>query len=126
MQATILLAHGSRDPEWRIPIDRVAERMRHLNPQLTVRCAFLELSEPNMFAVTAELAALQVQCITIVPLFLGIGRHTRKDLPQLVRQIKESYPQIAFVLRPSVGEDSRVVELLANLSMPNDLPSTMA
>jgi len=118
MHATVLFAHGSRDPAWRLPIDRVAAYMQTLDPQHLVRCAFLELTEPDLATVTKALIAQKVKRITIVPMFLGIGRHAREDLPLLVSELKCAYPETVFELRPSIGEDSRVIELLAHLSMP--------
>lgn len=118
MQATILFGHGSRDPLWRVPIDTVAQRMLALAPQCCVRCAFLEITAPDLASTTAELVALGVTHITIVPMFLGVGRHAREDLPVLVRSLQVDYPQVRFYLQPSVGEDARVVELLAQIAMP--------
>jgi len=118
MHATILFGHGSRDPAWRKPIDSVAVRMLELSPESCVRCAFLELTTPDLASVTADLAATGIQHITIVPMFLGVGRHAREDLPVLVTELQQTYPAITFVLKPSVGEDPRVVEMLAKLSLP--------
>ena len=118
MQATILFGHGSRDPVWRVPIDTVAQRMLAIDPQCCVRCAFLEITEPDLARTTAELVALGVNSITIVPMFLGVGRHAREDLPLLVNALQDSYPGVRFLLQPSVGEDARVVELLAQIAMP--------
>ena len=118
MQATILFGHGSRDPIWRVPIDTVAQRMLAIDPQCCVRCAFLEITEPDLAWTTAELVALGVNSITIVPMFLGVGRHAREDLPLLVNALQDNYPGVRFLLQPSVGEDARVVELLAQIAMP--------
>ncbi len=119
MHATILFGHGSRDPAWRKPIDSVAERMLQISPETRVRCAFLELTQPDLPTVAADLIATDVRHITIVPMFLGVGRHAREDLPVLVIELQQTYPEINFVLRPSVGEDPRVVEMLAKLSLPD-------
>jgi sirohydrochlorin cobaltochelatase len=118
MHATILFGHGSRDPAWRKPIDSVAARMLEISPSSRVRCAFLELTEPDLASVAADLIATEVKHITIVPMFLGVGRHAREDLPVLVTELQKTYPAVSFVLRPSVGEDPRVVEMLAKLSLP--------
>jgi len=119
MHATILFGHGSRDPVWRKPIDSVAQRMLEITPQSLVRCAFLELTEPDLASVTADLVATQVKHITIVPMFLGVGRHARDDLPMLVTELQQAYPAVSFTLRPSVGEDPRVIDMLAKLSLPD-------
>jgi sirohydrochlorin cobaltochelatase len=118
MHATILFGHGSRDPAWRKPIDSVAARMQDISPQSCVRCAFLELTEPDLASVAKELIASGTNQITIVPMFLGVGRHAREDLPVLVNELQQTYPSVTFILRPSVGEDPRVVEMLAKLSLP--------
>ncbi|PKO61688.1 MAG: cobalamin biosynthesis protein CbiX [Betaproteobacteria bacterium HGW-Betaproteobacteria-18] len=119
MQATILFGHGSRDPVWRVPIDTVAQRMLTIDPQCCVRCAFLEITAPDLASTTAELVTLGVVSITIVPMFLGVGRHAREDLPVLVSELQCNYPQVSFLLNPSVGEDARVVELLAQIALPS-------
>ena len=117
MQNTILFGHGSRDPAWRIPIDRVAERMRAIDPQCGVRCAFLELTEPDIKQVASELVANGVTHITVLPMFLDVERHARKDLPLLVQELQLKYPKVEFELKPSVGEEPLVIEVLAKLAL---------
>ena len=119
MQATLLFAHGSRDPAWRLPMENVAQCMVKIDPQTLVRCAYLELTEPDLATAVAELCALGVNNITIVPMFLGVGKHAREDTPVLVKELQARYPAVAFQLRPSVGEEPRVIELLARISMPS-------
>lgn len=111
----ILLAHGSRDPLWRKPIEDVARRARDLEPQTQVRCAYLELTEPDLPGCVAEMARTGVLNITIVPMFLGVGKHAREDLPRLVSTLMQAYPQITFRQQASIGEDARVVDLLAKM-----------
>jgi sirohydrochlorin cobaltochelatase len=117
MQNTILFGHGSRDPAWRLPIDRVAERIRAIDPQCGVRCAFLELTEPDIHRAAGELIEAGATQITVLPMFLGVGRHAREDLPLLIQALQAKYPLVDFVLRPSVGEDDAVIELLAKLAL---------
>ena len=115
--AIVLFGHGSRDPSWRAPMDEVARRIRARAAGVDVRCAFLELDVPGLPAVTAELAAEGADAIRIVPMFLGAGRHAREDLPRLVEQCMRAHPAVQFDLRPSVGEDTRLLDLLASLSL---------
>jgi sirohydrochlorin cobaltochelatase len=53
----------------------------------------------------------------MLPLFLGMGKHAREDMPVLVRQLFEQYPDIRFILKPSVGEHPQVINLLAELAL---------
>ena len=116
-QAIILFGHGSRDPLWRKPIDAVALRIRSGQPAMPVRCAFLELEVPDLANAAAELVALGARQITIVPMFLGTGRHAREDLPLLLGQVERSHPEVSFILQPAVGEDARLLDLLAKIAL---------
>lgn len=112
----ILFAHGSRDPLWRLPIDAVSQQMRHRWPELTVECAFLELTTPDL-ATTVETMMRQGKThLRIVPMFLGVGRHAREDLPQLVNELIEAYPQVKFELVPSIGEHPAMTQLMAEIA----------
>ena len=116
-KAIVLFAHGSRDPLWRLPVEAVAARITERVPDLTVRCAYLELTAPDLPTVAAELARNGVDAVTIVPMFLGIGKHVRDDLPVLTEQLRMRFPGIAFKLRHAVGEDARLLDLLAIIAL---------
>ena len=58
MHAIILFAHGSRDPLWHKPIQAVAQRIAERDTEVLVRCAYLELTEPDLLHVANELAKL--------------------------------------------------------------------
>jgi len=114
--AVVLFAHGSRDPLWHRPIEAVARELESGSPELTVRCAYLELSTPDLPSVCADLAALGVEQISVLPMFLGVGRHAREDLPELIHTLKEVYSGIRFILKPAVGEDPRLIALMATIA----------
>ena len=112
----ILFAHGSRDPLWRLPIDAVAEDMSQRWPGMSVACAFLELTTPDL-ATTVEALVMQGKThLRIVPMFLGVGRHARQDLPQLVSELTKAYPQVRFELLPSLGEHPAMTRLMAEIA----------
>ncbi len=113
----ILFAHGSRDPQWRAPMEAVALRAAALEPQARVACAYLELMEPDLPACAAAMVGEGLTTITIVPMFLGVGRHAREDLPEIVAGLRQKHPGVHFELRPAIGEDARVVEMLARYAL---------
>lgn len=113
----ILVGHGSRDPLWRVPIEAVAGRLAASQPPIATRCAYLELQQPDVPAAAADLARLGVREVTLVPLFLGTGKHARADLPRLLDQIRAEHPAVTFSLQPSVGEDPRLLDLLARIAL---------
>ncbi len=132
----ILFAHGSRDPLWRGPIEAVAARIRAEYPKQPVTCAYLELCEPSLPDAAVQMIA-QLQSamnsvapradsmpptgtkpleIRIVPMFLGMGKHAREDLPELAAVLRSAHPRVEFEITSTVGEDSRVTALLAQIA----------
>lgn len=133
----ILFAHGSRDPLWRGPIEAVANRIRADHPQQPTACAYLELCEPSL-PDAAALMISQLQDATsliappagstgangskrlrirIVPMFLGMGKHAREDLPELAAALRSAHPLVEFEITSTVGEDARVTALLAQMAV---------
>lgn len=113
----ILFAHGSRDPAWRKPMEAVAERIRLNDPMALVSCAYLELTEPALPAAVARLVDDGARTVSIVPMFLGIGKHVREDLPALVEMLRASHPGTVFELKQAVGEDPRMIEMMASIAL---------
>jgi len=115
-KAIVLFGHGSRDALWRLPMEAVAARLRATQPDTPVRCAYLELQAPDLLSAAGELIEAGATQVTIVPMFLGTGRHAREDLPLLVGGLRAAHPGVAFVLQQAIGEDARVVELIARIA----------
>jgi len=63
-----------------------------------------------------------VRHVRVVPMFLGVGRHAREDLPLLVAQARLRYPNVTIELRAAVGEDPRLIALLAHLALDDTAP----
>ncbi len=119
-RAIVLFAHGSRDPLWRAPMDAVVARIALQSPQTPVRCAFLELCAPDLGTAAGELAGAGAEEIVVVPMFLGVGKHAREDLPQLIAQLRQIYPHVRFLLQSAVGEDPRLLDTLAAIALDED------
>ncbi|WP_326543111.1 sirohydrochlorin chelatase [Pseudorhodoferax sp.] len=116
MRGIVLFGHGSRDAAWRAPIEAVAARIAERAPATPVRCAYLELCAPDLASVTAELVALGVDELRVLPMFLGMGRHAREDLPSLVQQLQQQHAGLAVQILPPVGEHPRALDLFADLA----------
>jgi sirohydrochlorin cobaltochelatase len=112
-RAVVLFGHGSRDPHWREPMDALAARLRQRAPAVQVACAFLELQQPDLASCVDALAAGGVGGVAIVPVFFGVGRHAREDLPRLVDEIRGRHPALQVHVTPAVGEWDDLLDGLA-------------
>lgn len=100
----LAVAHGSRDPRFADNARRLIGQIRRLRPDLDVRLAFLELSEPNVVEVLGDLTGDAV----VVPLLLSDAYHARIDLPTVLA----TAPAGLRVTQAAVlGADDRLLEL---------------
>ncbi len=115
----LLFAHGARDPNWALPFEAVAERLRGRAPAGAekapeVTLAFLEFMSPDIAAAGDDLAARGCTEVSVVPLFLGAGGHVRKDLPRLLDELSSRHPGVSWRLCPAVGEADILIQGMAD------------
>ena len=115
-QGIVLFAHGSRDPLWHLPIEAVAQEIRQQHATVPVCCAYLEWSTPDLAGACQTLVAQGLNHLVVLPMFLGVGRHAREDLPRLISALQAQYPEIQFELKPSIGEHPKMIQLLAQIA----------
>jgi sirohydrochlorin cobaltochelatase len=116
-RAIVLFGHGSRDPSWRAPIDAVADRIRRRQPDVPVTCAFLELQAPDLRTAVDGLVADGASSIHVMPMFLGVGKHAREDLPALLHGLRGRHPGTTIEASRPVGEREELLDLLADLAL---------
>ena len=117
MHAILLFAHGSRDPLWHRPIQAVAARIAQRAPEMAVRCAYLELTEPSLAQAAAEVVQQGATSLSVLPMFLGVGKHAREDLPELMQSLRQAHPQLHIDCQPAVGEHDALLDLLADIAL---------
>ena len=115
-QAIVLFAHGSRDPLWRAPMEAVATRIAAQSPGRQAICAYLELTTPDLPQAVEDLVDQGATAVTIVPMFLGTGKHAREDLPVLVAELRARHPQVQLHVQSAIGEDPRMTALMAHIA----------
>lgn len=115
--ASILFAHGARDPGWAAPLWRVREHMQARSPGLRVELAFFGFIEPTLPDCAELLIGEGFVRIVIVPMFIAQGGHLKKDLPLIVEELRCRYPQVTFEVAGPVGEAERVVQAMADQAL---------
>jgi sirohydrochlorin cobaltochelatase len=116
MRGLILFAHGARDPNWALPFEQTAARVREMQPEARVELAFLEFMTPDLASSGDRLAHEGCAEIEVLPLFLGSGGHVRRDLPALVERLRQRWPEVRWSLRAAVGESPALIEAMAAIA----------
>lgn len=113
--AVVLLAHGSPDPDWRRPIDELAQRLRARRPERAVVVAYLGFLPPTLAEAVDGLAAEGHRHLLVLAAFLSPGgRHIKHDVPTLVAEQATAHPALRIELRAgALGAEPEVVEALA-------------
>jgi sirohydrochlorin cobaltochelatase len=113
----ILLAHGARDAAWATPFESVVARIHERAGDIEVRLAFLELMAPRLEQAGDELAARGCTRIDVVPAFLGMGGHVRRDVPVQLDALRRAHPAVAWHLHDALGETPHVIAALADAAL---------
>lgn len=111
-QALILFAHGARAASWAEPFLRLQKLTQESSPELKVELAFLELMQPQLPEVVKSLVDQSYESITITPIFLGQGGHLIRDLPLMVEEIRQQYPDLQIKQIAAAGEDAGVLQAI--------------
>jgi sirohydrochlorin cobaltochelatase len=114
LHGIVLFGHGARDPRWKEPFSRLADKLRAAYGAAgPVSLAFLELMEPDLGSAVAEQVAQGCSAVTVVPVFFGQGGHVRRDLPAVLEVCRAAHPGVLISCSTAVGEDDSVLEAVA-------------
>ena len=108
--ALILFAHGARDPRWAQPFQRLQIMTQANLPEVRVELAFLEFMTPALTDLVPQLIAEGYEKVLVAPIFLGQGGHVLRDLPLMINQLRETYPNLELEQLDAVGEDTLVLQ----------------
>ncbi len=110
---TILLAHGSRDPNWARPFETLVSRIQKRTQAVSL--AYMELAEPTLEQAVAKLHQQNPQGrIAVLPLFFAAGRHLRKDVPGQIECLRlETGAQVELL--PPIGEHELFARFVEDL-----------
>ncbi|MFC7342173.1 sirohydrochlorin chelatase [Saccharopolyspora griseoalba] len=108
MTPLIAVAHGSRDPRSAATIRGLLDVVRAMRPELDVRAAFLDLSEPLLGDVLDAVRADGHREAVVLPLLLGRAFHARVDVPAAVSEAERRHPDLRVRVGEVLGPDPRL------------------
>lgn len=94
----VVFAHGSRTESANEAVRSVAADMAREGGYELVETAFLDLAAPDLSEAVRRLVAHGASRVLVIPYFLTLGTHLRRDLPRLVDEISLNHRGVEIVV----------------------------
>ncbi len=111
----ILIAHGSRNPNWLVPFQKLTDDLKKDEGGDRVHLCFMEFASPSLQEMAEQLHRQGITHARLLPLFLASGSHLAEDVPAALKELKAQFPSLQIELLPPIGEDPGFAELLRGL-----------
>ncbi len=98
----LLFAHGSPVEQANRGVCELAEKIAAAGPYPYVRAAFLGGGQPDLPGGVREAAKAGLARLIVIPYFLTLGLHLRRDLPALIEAAKTAHPEMDIVVGESL------------------------
>jgi sirohydrochlorin ferrochelatase len=112
MNALLLIAHGSSQPEANADLYHLADGLRRRGFSM-VECSFLELAEPGIEEGGSRCVARGAGRVVMLPYFLSAGVHVRRDLAAARQRLAARFPHVEFRLAEPLGRHPLLLEVIA-------------
>ena len=109
---TILLAHGSRDPQWLATFESGINAMQR-SLQQPAAVAYMELASPSLDDIVEQHVAQGVTDFRVLPMFFAAGKHLQEDIPAIIHALEERFTGIHITLDSEIGKNPAFWQFLA-------------
>lgn len=107
----IILGHGSKLKKANNSLRKVIKEIEGEGFEL-IEPAYLQLHKPALHESVGDLIAKGCQNIIIVPFFLFMGNHVKRDVPKIIKKEKKLYPKVNFIYTRNIGSDKRIADIV--------------
>lgn len=111
--ALLIMVHGSPRPVANNDMFAVVEVVRHSGRYPIVEVGFMECNEPSIPDAIDHCVAQGATRVVAVPYFLHTGKHVTDDLPNLLDEAQQRYPDVAFLMGDYLGHDPLLADVVA-------------
>jgi sirohydrochlorin ferrochelatase len=112
--AVIIVDHGSRRTESNLMLNEFVQLYKQITKRSIVEVAHMEIAQPSIALAIKECRDQGALSIVIAPYFLSKGRHIQDDIPALVKEASELYPDVTLSIAEPIGIDPLMVQLIEN------------
>ncbi len=113
-KALIVVDHGSTVKEANDMLDEIIDLIRS-NKECDfdiVRQCHMELAEPTISQAIDECVAEGASHIVVHPYFLAPGKHSTRDIPDMVEDAASKHKGITYVVTEPLGVHQKIIEVI--------------
>lgn len=108
----VLVDHGSKKKESNEMLEAFAKIYRERSGRQLVEVAHMEIAEPSIPMALERCVERGAQDIVVAPYFLSPGRHIQKDIPRIVKDAANNFPDVKIEIADPIGLDPLVAEVI--------------
>lgn len=113
MTGVIVFAHGSTVQTANEAVHAVTSELAR-RTGWDVETAFLECAPPTLADAVAKLASRGVRRIVVVPYFLTLGIHLKRDLPRIVGELRNIYQGVRIEIGEPLDGHPALIDVLTD------------
>ena len=114
----LLVGHGSPRPQANAGFTALANRIA-ARVGARILPTFFSLAQPDIEHQVALLADEGVRRIVILPYFLYSGQHVTKDIPAILSQCRQKFPDVTIEVLPSLEGEPALEDMVADRLVPH-------
>lgn len=107
-----IFGHGSSVESANEAVREVARRFASTGGFDLVEPSFLELGRPDLSGAVARLVERGATHVVVVPYFLTLGKHLKRDLPRIAEEISRIHPGVEIRIAPPLDGHPALAEIL--------------
>jgi sirohydrochlorin ferrochelatase len=106
-----VFAHGSSVESANEAVREVCRAMAQAGGHW-VQAAFLEGGKPDLRSAVRAAADEGAERVVVIPYFLTLGLHLKRDLPKLVHEVEAEHPKVRVTVTPPLDGHASLVRIL--------------
>lgn len=112
--AVVIVDHGSKRAESNLMLNQFVQLYKQITKRPIVEVAHMEIAQPSIAQAIKQCRDQGAVNIVIAPYFLSKGRHIQDDIPALVQEARQLYPDVTLTIAEPIGIDPLMVQLIEN------------
>jgi sirohydrochlorin cobaltochelatase len=111
----VIVAHGSRDPDWKAPLQKLTADFKNQVLNHFIELAFMEFEKPYFFdRIKIILDSNTKASILVIPAFFSSGGHVSNDIREPLLKLKRHYPDAKIVIAEALGARNSVLQSMVS------------